>query len=91
MHEQSNEQDSRTIVPQEITEVLGRDENAIANLVGFFDVLIQMDIEHIRKERTTDELRNISAAATRSTEGSEQRSPLTGRKTRNSNGKATED
>lgn len=50
MHEQSSEQDSR-VAPQDLLEESGRDDKAIANLVGYFDVLIQMDLEQKSKER----------------------------------------
>lgn len=49
MHEQSNEQVSPIIAPQENPVEFGRDD--LANLVGFFDVLIQMDIEQKRNQQ----------------------------------------
>jgi hypothetical protein len=43
MHEESNEQASPIIAQQEDPVEFGRDD--LANLVGYFDVLIQRDIE----------------------------------------------
>jgi hypothetical protein len=76
MHEQSNEEISRTIVPQKITEELGLDDEAIANLVGFFDVLIQMDIEQRSKERSSDGPEKVAGKSSGVDKRGVQRSPF---------------
>ncbi|HUD06205.1 MAG TPA: hypothetical protein VMR18_04820 [Candidatus Saccharimonadales bacterium] len=49
MH-QSNQQPNPVALQDFIAE-LGRDELATANLVGYFDVLIEMDLELKEQER----------------------------------------
>ncbi|MCC7288986.1 hypothetical protein IT414_01160 [bacterium] len=51
MHEQTNQQPKSFIALQDFLAQLGRDELATANLVGYFDVLIEMDLELKEQER----------------------------------------
>jgi hypothetical protein len=45
MHPQSNQQPSDAVTLQEFLDELGRDDVARMNLAGYFDVLIEMDLE----------------------------------------------
>ena len=83
MQQQSNEKDSRTVNAQQLIERFGRDDEAITNLVGYFDVLIQMDLEQKRKERDKSDPNNISATATTVPETTPQRMSIKSNKTRN--------
>jgi hypothetical protein len=50
MQQQSSQQ-PKIVTLQEFIAELGRDDIATANLVGYFDVLIEMDLEHKEQER----------------------------------------
>lgn len=50
MQQQSNQQ-PKVVTPQDFIAELGRDDVATANLVGYFDVLIEMDLELKEQER----------------------------------------
>lgn len=56
--QQQNSQQPNAISLQEFLAELGRDDVATANLVGYFDVLIEMDLELKEQERIDDERRN---------------------------------
>lgn len=45
MYKQRKEFGRENVASEDVTEEVGRNDQEIANLVGFFDVLIQMDIE----------------------------------------------
>lgn len=49
----SNHQDN-VITLQDFIAELGRDDVATANLVGYFDVLIEMDLELKEQERVDE-------------------------------------
>lgn len=53
MHEQSKQQPKDAVALQEFLAELGRDDVALANLAGYFDVLIEMDFE--QKERDQED------------------------------------
>lgn len=59
--QQQNSQHPNAISLQEFLAELGRDDVATANLVGYFDVLIEMDLELKEQERIDDERRNETA------------------------------
>lgn len=59
--QQQNSQQPNAISLQEFLAELGRDDVATANLVGYFDVLIEMDLELKEQERIDDERRNETA------------------------------
>lgn len=59
--QQQNSQQPNAISLQEFLAELGRDDVATANLVGYFDVLIEMDLELKEQERIDDERRNKTA------------------------------
>ena len=59
--QQQNSQQPNAISLQEFLAELGRDDVATANLVGYFDVLIEMDLELKEQERVDDERRNETA------------------------------
>lgn len=50
MQQQSSQQ-SKIVTLQDFIAELGRDDVATANLVGYFDVLIEMDLELKEQER----------------------------------------
>jgi hypothetical protein len=50
MQQQSSQQ-PKIVTLQEFIAELGRDDVATANLVGYFDVLIEMDLELKEQER----------------------------------------
>lgn len=50
MQQQSNQQ-TKVVTLQDFIAELGRDDVATANLVGYFDVLIEMDLELKEQER----------------------------------------
>lgn len=50
MQQQSNQQ-PKVVTLQDFIAELGRDDVATANLVGYFDVLIEMDLELKEQER----------------------------------------
>jgi len=50
VQQQSNQQ-PKVVTLQEFIAELGRDDVATANLVGYFDVLIEMDLELKEQER----------------------------------------
>lgn len=54
MHEQANKQSNNIIALQDFIAQLGRDELATANLVGYFDVLIEMELELKEQERINE-------------------------------------
>ncbi len=56
--QQQNSQQPNAISLQEFLAELGRDDVATANLVGYFDVLIEMDLELKEQERIDDERGN---------------------------------
>lgn len=56
--QQQNSQQPNVVSLQEFLAELGRDDVATANLVGYFDVLIEMDLELKEQERIDDERRN---------------------------------
>lgn len=56
--QQQDSQQSNAISLQEFLAELGRDDVATANLVGYFDVLIEMDLELKEQERIDDERGN---------------------------------
>ena len=56
--QQQDSQQSNAISLQEFLAELGRDDVSTANLVGYFDVLIEMDLELKEQERIDDERRN---------------------------------
>ena len=58
MQQQSKQQPENAVTLQEFIAELGRDDVATANLVGYFDVLIEMDLELKEQERIDDERRN---------------------------------
>lgn len=51
MHEQTSQQSNNIITLQDFLAELGRDDVARINLVGYFDVLIEMDLELKERER----------------------------------------
>lgn len=51
MQPQNSQQQPNVITLQEFLAELGRDDVATANLVGYFDVLIEMDLELKELER----------------------------------------
>lgn len=53
MQQQSSQQ-SKIVTLQDFIAELGRDDVATANLVGYFDVLIEMDLE-LREQERIDE------------------------------------
>jgi len=83
MQQRSNEQDSHAVDAQNLIEHFGRDDEAIANLVGYFDVLIQMDLEQKSKERLDNEPNNISTTTPTVTRSRIQKGTLRSHKTRN--------
>lgn len=58
MQQQSKQQPENVVTLQEFIAELGRDDVATANLVGYFDVLIEMDLELKEQERIDDERRD---------------------------------
>ncbi len=56
--QQQDSQQPNAISLQEFLAELGRDDVATANLVGYFDVLIEMDLELKEQERIDDERGN---------------------------------
>lgn len=56
--QQQDSQKPNAISLQEFIAELGRDDVATANLVGYFDVLIEMDLELKEQERIDDERGN---------------------------------
>ena len=56
--QQQNSQQPNVVSLQEFLAELGRDDVATADLVGYFDVLIEMDLELKEQERIDDERRN---------------------------------
>ena len=56
--QQQDSQPPNAISLQEFLAELGRDDVATANLVGYFDVLIEMDLELKEQERIDDERGN---------------------------------
>lgn len=63
MQQQSNQQ-PKIVTLQELIAELGRDDVATANLVGYFDVLIEMDLELKEQERTDEnERRNQTSSS----------------------------
>ena len=58
MQQQSKQQPENAVTLQEFIAELGRDDVATANLVGYFDVLIEMDLELKEQERIDDERRD---------------------------------
>ena len=54
MHPQSNQQPNNAVTLQEFLDELGRDDVARMNLAGYFDVLIEMDLELKEQERNDD-------------------------------------
>ncbi len=48
---QQSSQQPKIVTLQEFIAELGRDDVATANLVGYFDVLIEMDLELKEQER----------------------------------------
>jgi len=56
--QQQDSQQPNAIGLQEFLAELGRDDVATANLVGYFDVLIEMDLELKEQERIDDERGN---------------------------------
>lgn len=63
MQQQSNQQ-PKVVTLQELLAELGRDDVATANLVGYFDVLIEMDLELKEQERTDEnERRNQTSSS----------------------------
>lgn len=59
--QQQDSQQPNAISLQEFLAELGRDDVATANLVGYFDVLIEMDLELKEQERIDDERGNKTA------------------------------
>ena len=59
--QQQDSQQPNAISLQEFLAELGRDDVATANLVGYFDVLIEMDLELKEQERIDDERENKTA------------------------------
>lgn len=59
--QQQDSQQPNAISLQDFLAELGRDDVATANLVGYFDVLIEMDLELKEQERIDDERRNKTA------------------------------
>lgn len=51
MHEQTSQQSNNIITLQDFLAELGRDDVARINLAGYFDVLIEMDLELKERER----------------------------------------
>ena len=63
MQQQSNQQ-PKIVTLQELIAELGRDDVATANLVGYFDVLLEMDLELKEQERTDEnERRNQTSSS----------------------------
>ena len=63
MQQQSNQQ-PKIVTLQELIAELGRDDVATANLVGYFDVLIEMDLELKEQERIDEnERRNQTSSS----------------------------
>lgn len=56
--QQQDSQQPNAISLQEFLAELGRDDVATANLVGYFDVLIEMDLELKEQKRIDDERGN---------------------------------
>lgn len=54
MQQQSSQQ-SKIVTLQDFIAELGRDDVATANLVGYFDVLIEMDLELKEQERIDED------------------------------------
>lgn len=59
--QQQDSQQPNAISLQDFLAELGRDDVATANLVGYFDVLIEMDLELKEQERIDDERGNKTA------------------------------
>lgn len=59
--QQQDSQQPNAISLQDFLAELGRDDVATANLVGYFDVLIEMDLELREQERIDDERGNKTA------------------------------
>lgn len=55
MHEQRNQPKDNVVSYQDFLDGLGRDDEALANLAGFFDVLIEMNLEHEDEERSKED------------------------------------
>lgn len=51
MHQESSQQPNKNVALQDFIAELGRDEEAKANIVGYLDVLIEMDLELKEQER----------------------------------------
>lgn len=62
MQQQSSPQ-SKIVTPQDFIAELGRDDIATANLVGYFDVLIEMDLELKEQERIDENERQQQASS----------------------------
>lgn len=62
MQQQSSQQ-PKIVTLQDFIAELGRDDVATANLVGYFDVLIEMDLELKEQERIDDERRNETSSS----------------------------
>lgn len=59
--QQQDSQQPNAISLQDFLAELGRDDVATANLVGYFDVLIEMDLELREQEKIDDERGNKTA------------------------------
>lgn len=56
MHSNKNQASpNNTVTLQEFLDELGRDDVAKTNLVGYFDVLIEMDLELKEQERNDED------------------------------------
>lgn len=54
MHEHTSQQFNNIITFEEFLEELSRDDLAKSNLAGYFDVLIEMDLELKEQERNDE-------------------------------------
>lgn len=54
MHEHTSQQFNNIITLEEFLEELSRDDLAKANLAGYFDVLVEMDLELKEQERNDE-------------------------------------
>ena len=61
MQQQSSQQ-PKIVTLQDFIAELGRDDVATANLVGYFDVLIEMDLELKEQERIDENERRKQAS-----------------------------
>lgn len=62
MQQQSSPQ-SKIVTLQDFIAELGRDDVVTANLVGYFDVLIEMDLELKEQERIDENERQQQASS----------------------------